>query len=184
MTAPDNPMPGRGPEPVPQAFTVGYNPSGGEIYIYGGAALVVIGCIVTVVQGHPAGLLLSLVGLGSTIYYRPLMEPRRPQLGASMQGLYVERIGVIGWRAIADIDMVETYIRTMRFNKLVVTLSMPLDKATVQPETVTSWRRYTSRNWTLKGNRLEIKLDTLKADPEVVLRRVKAFHRMTGTVQD
>jgi hypothetical protein len=183
MTAPDNPVEHNGPEPVPRSFAVGYNPSGGEIYVYGGASLIVIGCIITAVQGHPAALLLSLVGLGSTLYYRPLMEPRRPQLGASMQGLYVERIGIIGWRAISDIDMTETYIRTMRFTRLVVTLSMPLDKATVQPEVVTSWRRYTSRNWSIKGNRLEIKLDTLRADPEVVLRRVKAFQRMTGPVR-
>ena len=184
MTAPDSPLTGVGPEPVPRSFAVGYNPSGGEIYVYGGASLVVIGCILTAVQGNPAALLLSLVGLGSTFYYRPLMENRRPQLGASMQGLYVERIGVIGWRAIADVDMTETYIRTMRFTRLVVTLSMPLDTATVQPEVVPAWRRYTSRNWTHKDNRLEIKLDTLKADPEVVLRRVKAFQRMTGGRDD
>lgn len=183
MTAPDSPGPEAGPEPAPRSFAVGYNPSGGEIYVYGGASLVVIGCIITAVQGHPAALLLSLVGLGSTFYYRPLMEARRAQLGASMQGLYVERIGVIGWRAIADIDMVETYIRTMRFTKLVVTLSMPLDKAVVQPEIVTPWRRYTSRNWSLKGDRLEIKLDTLRADPEVVLRRVKALQKMAASVQ-
>ena len=183
MTAPDSPGPEAGPEPAPRSFAVGYNPSGGEIYVYGGASLVVIGCIITAVQGHPAALLLSLVGLGSTFYYRPLMEARRAQLGASMQGLYVERIGVIGWRAIADIDMVETYIRTMRFTRLVVTLSMPLDKAVVQPEVTATWRRYTSKNWTLKGNVLEIKLDTLRADPEVVLRRVKALQKMAGAAR-
>jgi len=30
------------------------------------------------------------------------------------------------------------------------------------------------------AGRLEIKLDTLKADPEVVMRRVRAFHRMAN----
>lgn len=184
MTAPDSPLPDEGPEPVPRSFAVGYNPSGGEIYVYGGASLVVIGCLITAVQGNPAALLLSLIGLGSTFYYRPLMEPRRAQLGASMQGLYVERIGIIGWRAIADIDMFETYIRTMRFTKLIVTLSLPLDKAVVQPDVIPSWRRYTSKNWSLKGNRLEIKLDTLRADPEVVLRRVKAFQKMAASVRN
>lgn len=179
MIEPDSSGAGE-PEPVPRSFAIGYTPTAGEMFVYGGASLVVIGCIITAVQGHPAALILSVIGLASTFYYRPLMEARRPQLGATMQGLYVERIGVIGWRAIADLEMTETYIRTMRFTKLIVTLKGPLEKVVVQPEQVQTWRRYTCRNWTRKGDRLEIKLDTLKADPEVVMRRIKAFHRMAN----
>jgi len=181
MIEPDSHDPaGADPEPVPRSFAVGYNPMAGEMFVYGGAVLVVIGCIVTVVQGNPVALLLSLIGLGSTVYYRPLIEARRPQLGANMQGLYVERIGIVGWRAVTGLEMTETFIRNMRFAKLVVTLKVPLEQAVVEPEQFPAWRRYTSRNWTQKGDRLEIKLDTLKADPEVVMRRVRAFHRMAN----
>ncbi|MDQ0314356.1 hypothetical protein [Amorphus orientalis] len=170
-----------GPVPMPKAFAVGFDSNAGEALVYGGATLIVIGSLVTVVRGQPAALVLSLIGLCSTVYFRPLIEAKRPQLGANMQGLYVERIGIIGWSAIAEIDVFETSLRTMNFSKLIVRLAVPLEKAIVVPETVPWWRRLMSRNWSRKGpDRLDIKLDTLSADPAVVVRRVKAFHRVAG----
>ncbi|MEW5421507.1 hypothetical protein [Amorphus sp. 3PC139-8] len=166
------------PEPMPKAFSVGYNSTSGEALVYGGATLIFIGAIVTLLQREPAGLLLALAGLGSSVYFRPLIEARRPQIAANMQGLYVDRIGVISWTAIASIDVRETNLRTMHFSRLVVRLAVPLERAVVVPDEGPWWRRLTVKNWKRKDDRLEIKLDTLKADPMVVIRRVKAFHRV------
>lgn len=179
MTVPDSFDDGA-PEPMPKAFAVGYDLRSGEALVYGGAVLIIIGSLVTIVRGEPFALVLSLVGLGAVFYFRPLVETRRPQLGANMQGLYVERIGVIGWGAIAELDVFETNLRTMHFTKLIVRLASPLEQAVVEPEPVPWWRHWMSRNWVLKGDRLEIKLDTLKAEPGAVVRRLKAFHRLVA----
>ena len=159
----------------PRAFAAGYERQSGDMLVYGGLAVAGIGVVAALVNGSDAFLIATAAGFASAAYFWPLVERRRPQLGASAAGLYVDRIGIIGWPAIEAIDLHETMLRTMRLSTLRVRLRVPLEKAVAVAEPVPLSKRFTTRNWKLSGNVLEVRLHTLSMRPDDVYERIRAF---------
>jgi hypothetical protein len=146
--------------------------------VYGGIAVAVIGVVATVVNAADVFLVLTAAGLVSAGYFWPLVERKRPQLGASATGLYVDRIGIIGWPAIEWLDLHQTALRSMQLATLRVKLRVPLEKAVVAEERVPLTKRFTTRNWKMNGDVLEIRLHTLTGRPPEVYEKIRAFHAM------
>lgn len=170
-----------GGQEAPRSFAVGYERQSGDMLVYGGIAVAAIGVLAVALNGSGIFGFFILAGLVSAAYFWPLTERLRPQLGGSPQGLYVDRIGIIGWPAIADLDLHVTALRSIRIATLRVRLAVPLDQAVVAVETVPLSKVLTTRNWKLKGDVLEVRLHTLTGPPDRVFQRLKAIQEFSDT---
>ncbi len=177
MDATPEPFPER---PGPRPFATGYKPSSGDMMVYGGGAMTIVGVLATVLNGAPGFLLISVVGSLSALHFSPLVESRVPQLGANADGLYLARIGVIAWDAIRTIRVERRALRTMQLSTLVVELGRPLAEAVAVPEDVPLMKRLTSRSARVRGETIRIDLHALAMEPDAVEARLLAFRDARG----
>ncbi|MEM8551014.1 MAG: hypothetical protein AAGF45_01430 [Pseudomonadota bacterium] len=178
-TPPERPGGGSGGE-GPKAFAVGYKAHSGDMMVYGGGALTLIGVLAAVLNGAPSFLLASLAGSLSALYFYPTLDVRTPQLGANIEGLYVARIGVIPWSEIKQIHVHHHALRTMHLATLIVTTARPLSEAVSIKETLSPVQRVTARNVKVKGNTIRVSLHTLALPPQSIERRLRTLYTASG----
>lgn len=166
-------------EPLRQPFATGYKKNSGDMMVYGGGAMTVLGVLAMVLSGQPAFLIVSVVGTLSALFYWPVVDVRTPQLGASAEGLYVARVGLIRWDAIRAMRVQRQALRTMRLATLVLELDPPLPDALANAERVPFSQRFTTRNTKVRPDRVEVTLHTLAMPPDAIEARLKAI-RPTG----
>ncbi|GAB5377005.1 MAG: hypothetical protein AcusKO_34670 [Acuticoccus sp.] len=165
---------GRG---TPRAFAAGYRAHSGDLMVYGGGALTLIGVLATVVQGTPVFLVASLVGTLSALYFQPTIDLKTPQLGANQHGIYLARIGFIPWEEITEIRVEHRALRTMRLATLIVRTGRPLAEAVSEPDRVSVLARFTARNARVSHNgTIRAPLHTLSMDPPVIETRLRALY--------
>lgn len=164
-----------GPMEPPRAFATGYKPNSGDMMVYGGGAMTIVGVLATVLNAEPAFLLASLAGTGSAFYYTPVLDTRTPQLGASADGIYVARIGIIAWPAVQRLHVRRQALRTMNLAWLEIDLDPALPDALAAAETVPLAQRFTARNAKTNGQRVEVTLHTLAMPPDAIEARLKAL---------
>ena len=128
------------------AFAVGYRKNSGDMMVYGGGAVTLIGVVATVVNAQPAFMIASLAGTISAFYFWPTMAFDRPQLGADARGIYVAHVGLIRWSAVADWWVERRALRTMHLATLEIRLAVPLEEALEEAESVPGAERFMSRN--------------------------------------
>ncbi len=166
---------GGGDPSAPQAFAVGYKAHGGDLMVYGGGALTLIGVLATLINGQPGFLIASIIGSLSALYFQPTMDLKAPQLGANAAGLYVARVGFIPWAEVAEIHVERKALRTMRLATLVIATTRPFAEAVSEPERIPPLRHLTSRNARMSGGKLRVPLHTLAMNPDVIEARLKAL---------
>lgn len=172
--------PPEGPGPVERparAFATGYRPHSGDMMVYGGGAMTLVGVLATVVNATPVFLIASLAGSLSALYFRPTLDTQRAQLGANAQGIYIARIGIIEWDRIADLRVEHHALRTMRLATLVVVPDGPLDEAVAKRETLPLAERFAARNARVKGGAIRVPLHTLAMPVDVMEERLVALRR-------
>ncbi|SFK10853.1 hypothetical protein SAMN04488518_102180 [Pseudovibrio ascidiaceicola] len=164
-----------------EPFTLGYRKGTGEPVVYGslllGAALLGTG----IVSGSLIPALASLPVFLSVQWHYPFID-KRPQIAANETGLYLERLGVLRWSAIADLSLYKTAVRTMEFNQLHIKLKGPIEDCLVKREPQSLPRLAMRKNWRLKKAKsnapvLEVDLHLLACDPEILLQRTRQFWR-------
>lgn len=177
---PDGPGDGRGggeERGTPRAFAVGYRAHSGDLMVYGGGALTLIGVLATVVQGTPVYLLASIVGTLSALYFQPTIDLKTPQLGANQQGLYLARIGFMPWEEIAEIRVERRALRTMNLATLIVRTAHPLAQSVTEPDRVPFLARFTSRNARVsRDGTIRAPLHPLAMNPDVIETRLRALY--------
>jgi hypothetical protein len=117
-------------------------------------------------------LLLGFV-LGCMAYHNyPLLETGRPRLAANRDGLSIEGLGVLRWRAIERIDLIPVVIRAMTYQELEVSLRQTLDSALAA-----DWRRRPAHRvlmrlpWSMRSkNAIRIPLDIFDEPPDKIHR--------------
>lgn len=160
----------------PRPFAVGYRKSAGESLVYGGLFLAAVGAAAFALGANPGFLLLAAAGAGSSVHFMPLIERKRPQLGASVDGLYVRGIGFIAWQEIAGFDLFTTSVRSIEMHTLIIELVRPLEEAAVREESRSPWRALMARCYRRRGpKRLEVPLHTLNGPPGEILARLRDF---------
>ncbi|WP_075222212.1 hypothetical protein [Acuticoccus yangtzensis] len=178
---PDHHQPGGEPAPqMPRAFATGYKPHSGDMMVYGGGVVTLIGVLAAFVNGTPAFFLLSLAGTFCAFYFRPTLDNRRPQLGADVNGLYVARFGKIPWSRVADIHVEHHALRTMRLATLVIVPKGTIAEAVETPETLRLVERLTARNARAKNGVIRVPLHALAMDPVEVETRLRALRKAAG----
>ncbi|MEM9222012.1 MAG: hypothetical protein AAGB11_06370 [Pseudomonadota bacterium] len=168
--------PGRKEPGAPKAFAVGYRPHTGDMMVYGGGALTLVGVLATVVQGSPVFLLASLAGSVSALYFQPTLDVHAPQLGADAKGLFIARVGIIPWDHVAELRVERRALRTMHLSTLVVRTIGPVYEAVSAPDTLPLLRRFSARNANVSGDTARVTLHTLALSTEAIELRLHALY--------
>lgn len=176
----DEPLPGSGPgfgELRP--FAVGYSKGAGEALVYGAVVFAAICAAAAMLQGDARALWGIVPAIVCAYRYYPMVEARRPQLGANGDGLFVAGIGFIDWAAIRQVDLFETSVRNIRLSSLRISLNRTLEEAIARPQDRPVWRAFMTRSWSVKrwpgGDGLEVELHPLAANPHDILSRIAAY---------
>ncbi|PTW62181.1 hypothetical protein C8N35_101218 [Breoghania corrubedonensis] len=169
---PHDPFEDTGPRP----FATGYRSGSGEGPVYGGLAGAVLTGFLAAYWGDPRLYVLTILALILSFYFFPLVELRRPQLGANDDGLFIAGIGFIAWAEIAHLELFNTAVRQILLSTLIVTLHRPLEEAVAKPEKAVWYRNLMTRAYRRKSKtRIEVPLHPMKGRPEDILGRLRAY---------
>lgn len=132
----------------------------------------------TLVTGSTVTLVLGVAAAGVTYYNVPLLE-RRPTMGANQYGIFIQGFGLIRWRAIERIELVEIAVRASTIHELQIALNMRLSGALVA-----DWRRqpfYRSLMrlpWSMaKSNVVGVNLEPFNQEPDEIHRTLLRLWR-------
>lgn len=160
-------------------YTVRYGKEKGQfrVFILAGAGLLF--SIAAFYQGSELLLALGVAALGAAYYFFPLIESERSRLGANQYGIFIEGLGLIGWRSVESIDSVHIAVRTILTHELQIKLSQPLERALVA-----DWRRMAFYRllmrlpWTMNhNNTIRINLEPFDDSPDEIERTLKRMQR-------
>jgi hypothetical protein len=153
-------------------YSVAYGRDDTYFPVYVTAALAAIFCTVTFVTGALYWLALAALAAGFTYYNIPLLETGRPTIGANQYGLFIQAFGLIRWRAIERIDLVEIAERAMTVHELQIVLNAPLSSALV-----VDWRKQPSWRWLMRlpwrmshTNMVRINVEPFDQPPDMIHR--------------
>jgi hypothetical protein len=117
-------------------YAVAYRRDDIEFPVYVAAALAA-GLVATAYTTGQTIWLAAALGAGGFTYYNlPLLETGRPTLGANQYGVFIQAFGLIRWRAIERIELVQIAERAMTAHELQIALATPIASALVA-----DWRK-------------------------------------------
>lgn len=124
-----------------------------------------------IVTGATLWLVLGVAAAGITYYNVPLLE-RRPTMGANQYGVFIQGFGLIRWRAIERIDVVEIAVRASTIHELQIALNMRLSSALVADWRQQPFYRSLMRlPWTMaRSNVVGVNLEPFNQEPEEIHR--------------
>jgi hypothetical protein len=117
-------------------YSVTYNRDEIQFPVYVVAVLAVAFLAGGFVTGQTIWLALGAAAAGVTYYNYPLLESKRPTLGANQYGIFIQGFGLIRWRAIDRIELVALADRASTVHELQIGLNMLLGSALVA-----DWRK-------------------------------------------
>src|SRR5215831_20226877 len=125
-------------------FSVAYGRDDTYFPVYITAALAAIFLTAAWITGALYWLLPAAAAAAFTYYNIPILETR-PAIGANQYGIFIQALGLIRWRAIERIDLVEIAERAMTVHELQIVLNAPLTSALVA-----DWRKQPSWRWLMR----------------------------------
>jgi len=153
-------------------YSVAYGRDDTYFPVYITAALAAIFCTAAWITGALYWLVLAFAATAFTYYNIPLLETGRPTIGANQYGIFIQAFGLIRWRAIERIDLVEIAERAMTVRELQIVLSVPLTSALV-----VDWRRQPFYRWLMRlpwrmshNNMVRINLEPFDQPPDAIHR--------------
>src|ERR1700731_5230089 len=117
-------------------YSVAYRRDDTYFPVYVTAALAAMFFTAAWITGATYWLALSVTAAGFTYYNIPLLERGRPTIGANQYGIFIQAFGLIRWRAIERIDLVQIAERAISVQALLIVLNAPLGSALVA-----DWRK-------------------------------------------
>jgi hypothetical protein len=153
-------------------YSVAYGRDDTYFPVYITAALALIFCTTTWITGALYWLALALLAAAFTYYNIPLLETGRPTIGANQYGIFIQAFGLIRWRAIARIDLIQIAERAMTVHELQIVLNAPLSSALV-----VDWRRQPAHRWMMRqpwrmshDNMVRINVEPFDQPPDAIHR--------------
>jgi hypothetical protein len=153
-------------------YSVAYGRDDAYFPVYITAALALVFGTATLLTGELYWLALALLSAGFTYYNIPLLETGRPTIGANQYGIFVQAFGMIRWRAIERIDLVEIAERAMTVHELQIVLNVPLTSALV-----VDWRRQPPYRWLMRlpwrmshDNMVRVNVEPFDQPPDAIHR--------------
>ena len=153
-------------------YSVAYKRDDTYFPVYITAALAAIFLTAAWITGAIYWLPLAAAAAGFTYYNIPLLEIGRPTIGANQYGIFIQAFGLIRWRSIERIDIVEIAERAMTVHELQIVLGAPLGSALV-----TDWRKQPAYRllmrlpWRMdQSGSVRVNLEPFDQPPEVIHR--------------
>jgi hypothetical protein len=113
------------------------------------------------------------IAAASVVYYNfPLLDTKKPRLGANQYGVFIEGFGLIRWRAIKSVELVPIAVRAMTVHELQIALSQPLGSALVADwRKMPFYRRLMRLPWRMThDNIVRVTLDPFDREPDEIHR--------------
>jgi hypothetical protein len=153
-------------------YSVAYKRDDTYFPVYVTAALAAIFLTAAWITGAIYWLPLAAAAAGFTYYNIPLLEIGRPTIGANQYGIFIQAFGLIRWRSIERIDIVEIAERAMTVHELQIMLGAPLGSALVA-----DWRKQPAYRllmrlpWRMdQSGSVRVNLEPFDQPPEVIHR--------------
>jgi hypothetical protein len=153
-------------------YSVAYKRDDTYFPVYVTAALAAIFLTAAWITGAIYWLPLAAAAAGFTYYNIPLLEIGRPTIGANQYGIFIQAFGLIRWRSIERIDIVEIAERAMTVHELQIVLGAPLGTALVA-----DWRKQPTYRllmrlpWRMdQSGSVRVNLEPFDQPPEVIHR--------------
>jgi hypothetical protein len=118
-----------------RGYVLAYGRDSGDLSFNIMAFLAVLLLGLSVVTNY-APLLMPAVAAACVAYYHYPLKERTPRIGAGQYGIFIDGLGLIGWRSISNIDAVPTTSKLGDVYELQIRLNKPLDYALLA-----DWRR-------------------------------------------
>ncbi len=130
-------------------------------------------------SGETVWLVLGAIATGIAYYNFPLLETSRPTLGANQYGIFIQGFGLIRWRAIDRIDVVEIAQRANTIHELQIGLNMLLSNALVADwRKLPFYRSLMRLPWSMgASNVVRVNLDPFNQPPEEIARTLVRLWR-------
>jgi hypothetical protein len=148
-------------------YTVAYGRDEAPFPVYAAAAIAAVLLTAAALRLDPIMLSIGVVAGAFAFYNLPLAEVGRPRMGANQYGVFIEGLGLIQWRAIDDIRLVEIAARAATSNELLIRLKHPLGRALIA-----DWRKQPLHRrlmrlpWRMThDNTIRIALDAFENEP-------------------
>jgi hypothetical protein len=160
-------------------YSVTYNRDEIQFPVYVIAALSLVLLFTAWVSGQTLWLVLFAATAGVTYYNYPLLETRRPTLGANQYGIFIQGFGLIRWRAIDRIDVVEIAERANTIHELQIGLNMVLSRALVADwRKLPFYRSLMRLPWSMgRSNVVRVSLDPFSEAPQEIQRTLVRLWR-------
>jgi hypothetical protein len=123
-------------EQNPGGYSVAYSRDDTQFPVYVTAAVAAIFLAAGWTTGAAYWLAPAIAAAGFCYYNLPLLETDRPTIGANQYGIFLQAFGLIRWRAIERIELVEIVERAMIVHEVQIALNAPLSSALVA-----DWRK-------------------------------------------
>lgn len=158
-------------------YVVAYGRDEAPFPVYVAAGLAAILLTAAAFQSNVIFLGLGLVATAFAYYNWPLAEIGRPRLGANQYGIFIEGFGVIAWRAVDRLELIEIAVRAVTRYELQIGLRQPLTRALMKDwRNVPWWRRFMRLPWSMgHDNTIRVSLDAMDRQPDDIHR---TFQRM------
>src|ERR1700737_2096984 len=117
-------------------YSVAYSRDDVYFPVYITAAFALIFVTAAWIMGAAYWLVPAAAAAAFTYYNVPLLETGRPTIGANQYGIFIQAFGLIRWRAVERIDLVQIAERATTAQELQIVLNAPLGSALVA-----DWRK-------------------------------------------
>ena len=160
-------------------YSVTYNRDEIQFPVYVIAALAAILFAAAWVTGQTLWLVLGAAAAGVTYYNYPLLESKRPTLGANQYGIFIQGFGLVRWRAIDRIDLVAIAERANTVYELQIGLNMLLGSALVADwRKLPFYRSLMRLPWSMgQSNVVRVNLEPFSEPPEEIHRTLVRLWR-------
>jgi hypothetical protein len=160
-------------------YAVTYNRDEIQFPVYVVAILAAVLLAAAWVTGQTLWLVLGVIGTAIAYYNFPLLETGRPTLGANQYGIFIQGFGLIRWRAIDRIDVVEIAQRANTIHELQIGLNMLLSNALVADwRKLPFYRSLMRLPWSMgASNVVRINLEPFSEPPDEIARTLTRLWR-------
>lgn len=160
-------------------YTVNYGREKGQFRVFVLSAIGIAFSIAAFYTGSELLLAFGAAALGTAYYFFPLIETSRSRLGANQYGVFIEGLGLIGWRSIETIETVNIAVRTMMTHELQIKLARPLEKALLADwRKLPLYRLLMRLPWTMShNNTIRVNLEPFADGPDEIERTLKRMQR-------
>ena len=159
-------------------YSVTYGGEEIQVPVYVVAFLAAAFLAAAIATGGTVWLVLGVAAAGVTYYNVPLLE-RRPAMGANQYGIFIQGLGLIRWRAIDRIELVELAVRASTIHELQIGLKERLSSALVADWRQQSFFRSLMRlPWSMaRTNVVGVNLEPFNKEPDEVHRTLLRLWR-------